>query len=92
MKEDRQEKPLMSTESDVRWYYIVSAASNAYCAGKVMYYDAETSKLRFGNKEFGARHIWSFWEEDGKIAIKNYKGEYFGTAGAGTGGASERWG
>ena len=88
VKEDRQEKPLMSTESDVHWYYIVSAASNAYCAGKVMYYDAETSKLRFGNKEFGARHIWSFWEEDGKIAIKNYKGEYFGTAGAGTGGST----
>ena len=88
VKEDRQEKPLMSTADNVRWYYIVSAASNAYCAGKVMYYDAETSKLRFGNKEFGARHIWSFWEKDGKIAIKNYKGEYFGTAGAGTGGST----
>ena len=88
VSEDRQEKPHMSTADNVRWYYIVSAASNAYCAGKVMYYDAETSKLRFGNKEFGARHIWSFWEEDGKIAIKNYKGEYFGTAGAGTGGST----
>ena len=88
VRQDIAELPVISTEGNEYWYYITSASTQAYCAGKVMYYDAETSKLRFGNKEFGARHIWSFWEKDGKIAIKNYKGEYFGTAAAGTGGST----
>lgn len=91
VKLDLPEKPQISTEGNEHWYYIVNAASNentAYCANKVMYYDeADTKKMRFGDRKFMANHIWSFWEgTNGKIAIKNYKGQYFGTAGAGTGG------
>lgn len=86
VKEDRQEKPLVSTEGNEHWYYIVNASSREYCADKVVYYDPGTSVLRFGEKAFVSDRIWSFWEKDGKLAIKNYKGEYFGTAGSGTGG------
>ena len=82
------EMPSISTEDDVHWYYITSASTKAYCGGKVMYYDNDMEKLRFGDKTFSADRIWSFWEKDGKLAIKNYKGEYFGKAGAGTGGST----
>ena len=88
VKADRLELPTISTEGNEYWYYITSAANNGYCAGKVIYYDNGTEKLRFGDKSFSADRIWSFWEKNGKIAIKNYKGEYFGTAGAGTGGST----
>ena len=88
IKEDKIEGPSISTEGDEHWYYITSASTKAYCAGKVIYYDGETGKLRFGDKTFSADRVWSFWEKDGKIAIKNYKGEYFGTAGSGTGGST----
>ncbi len=74
-----------STTGNEHWYYITSAAENDYCAGKVMYYDGEMQKMRFGNKKFAAEYIWSFWESNGKLAIKNYNGEYFGTPGNGTG-------
>ena len=80
------EKPLISTDEEVHWYYITSASTKAYCAGKVIYYDKNTKNLRFGNKAFCADYIWSFWEKDGKITIKNYNGKHFGTAGVGTGG------
>ena len=88
VKEDKVEGPAISTEGDEHWYYITSAAANkAYCNGKVMYYDSEMEKMRFGEKKFSAEYIWSFWQgENGKLAIKNYKGEYFGTAPSGTGG------
>ena len=88
VKEDKVEGPAISTEDDEHWYYITSAAANkAYCKDKVMYYDSETEKMRFGEKKFSAEYIWSFWQgENGKLAIKNYKGEYFGTAPDGTGG------
>ena len=88
VKKDKVEGPEISTQGNERWYYITSAAANkAYCNGKVMYYDNETKRMRFGEKKFSAEYIWSFWEnENGKIAIKNYKGEYFGTAPRGTGG------
>ena len=79
------EAPKVSTEGNVYWYYITSAATNDYCKGKVMYYDSETQKLRFGDKTFSSNYIWSFWKQDGKLAIKNYNGQYFGTAGNGTG-------
>lgn len=79
------EGPEISTEGNEHWYYITNASTQAYCSGKVMYYDSETQKMRFGNKAFRAEYIWSFWEQDGKLAIKNYRGEYLGTAGAGTG-------
>ena len=86
VKEDKVEGPQMSTENDVHWYYITSASAKTYCKDKVIYYDTESSFLRFGDKAFSADRIWSFWEKDGKVAIKNYKGEYFGTAPAGSGG------
>ena len=86
VKVDKVERPQISTDEQQYWYYITSAAANkAYCNGKVMYYDAEVGKMRFGDKAFSARYVWSFWEEGGKLAIKNYLGEYFGTAGAGSG-------
>ena len=89
VKEDKIETAKISTEGNEYWYYITSAATNKnYCNGKVIYYDADMEKLRFGEKTFSADRIWSFWEKDGKLAIKNYKGEYFGTAGAGTGGST----
>ena len=85
IKEDRIEAPKVSTEGDEHWYYITSASTQTYCAGKVIYFDSDMEKLRFGDKMFSADRIWSLWEKDGKIAIKNYRGEYFGTAGSGTG-------
>ena len=88
IKEDKIEAPSISTEGDEHWYYIASASTKAYCAGKVIYYDNDMEKLRFADKTFSADRIWSFWEKDGKLAIKNYRGEYFGTAGAGTGGST----
>ena len=88
VKEDKIEGPQISTENDVHWYYIASASTKSYCKDKVIYSDTETSYLRFAEKAFMADRIWSFWEQDGKIAIKNYKGEYFGTAPKGTGGGT----
>ena len=89
IKEGRAERPLVSTEGDEHWYYITSASSKTYCTEKVIYYDTEQSLLRFGNRAFRAEYLWSFWEKDGKLAIKNYRGQYFGTAGSGTGGSTQ---
>ena len=88
IKEDKQEKPQVSTAEEQYWYYIASAATNTYCKDKVIYYDRETERMRFGEKSFSADRIWSFWEQNGKLAIKNYRGEYIGTAGPGTGGST----
>ncbi len=88
IKDDTPEMPQISTTGNEHWYYITSASTKAYCAGKVIYKDNETGTLRFGDKTFSADRVWSFWEKDGKLAIKNYNGEYFGTAGAGTGGST----
>ena len=88
IKDDTPEMPQISTTGNEHWYYITSASAKAYCAGKVIYNDNETGTLRFGDKTFSADRVWSFWEKDGKLAIKNYNGEYFGTAGAGTGGTT----
>ncbi len=78
--------PEVSTEGNEHWYYIVNASSNkAYCRNKAIYYNSDNEKLQFGNRMFSAEYIWSFWEMDGKLAIKNYRGEYFGTGGSGTG-------
>ena len=81
--------PKISTAEKQYWYYITNAATNdgtAYCKGKVIYYDSQMGKLRFGDRNFNAAYIWSFWEGDnGKIAIKNYNNQYFGTAPSGTG-------
>ena len=81
--------PKVSTADDVHWYYIKNASTKAYCAGKVMYYDSEAHRMRFGEKTFAPDRIWSFWEVNGKLAIKNYNGKYIGTAGAGTGGSTQ---
>ena len=88
VKQDKQYKPEVSTEENQYWYYIASAATNTYCKDKVMYYDREAERMRFGDKSFNADRIWSFWEQNGKLAIKNYRGEYIGTAGSGTGGST----
>lgn len=88
IKEDKQEKPQVSTAEEQYWYYIASAATNTYCKDKVIYYDRETERMRFGEKSFSADRIWSFWEQNGKLAIKNYRGEYIGTAGPGAGGST----
>ena len=88
VKEDKIEGPEISTEDDVHWYYITSASTKTYCTKKVIYYDEGSSSLRFGEKSFSPEYLWSFWEKDGKIAIKNYKGQYFGTAPSGTGGST----
>ena len=82
---DVVEDAKISTEGNEYWYYITSASVQEYCKGKVIYYDSEAGKLRFGDRTFSPDRIWSFWEKDGKLTIKNYNGEYFGTAGAGTG-------
>ena len=87
--EGRAERPLISTEGDEHWYYITSASSHNYCFEKAIYYDASSKLLRFGTKAFRAENVWSFWEKDGKLAIKNYNGQYFGTAGNGTGGSTQ---
>lgn len=89
IKKDIPEPPVTSTEGDEHWYYITNASTKAYCAGKVMYYDSEQDLMRFDTKSFSADRIWSFWEQDGKLAIKNYNGEYIGTAGDGTGGSTK---
>lgn len=89
VKEDKQEGPLVSTEGDEHWYYILNAGTKDYSRDKAVYYDASIDRLRFGNKAFRADYVWSFWEQDGKLAIKNYNGQYFGTAGAGTGGTTQ---
>lgn len=89
VREDKIEKPVVSTEGDEHWYYITSASTHSYCVNKVIYYNNDNSKLSFGNKAFNAEYVWSFWEKDGKLAIKNYKGKYFGTAGSGTGGTTQ---
>ncbi len=83
---EENKAPEISTEGNEHWYYIANASSGkAYCRNKVIYYNSDSQKLHFTNRVFGAEYIWSFWEKDGKLAIKNYRGEYFGTPGAGTG-------
>ena len=89
LAEGHAERPLVSTEGDEHWYYITSSSAHTYCTEKTIYYDAEQSRLRFGNRAFRAEYLWSFWEKDGKLAIKNYRGQYFGTAGSGTGGSTQ---
>lgn len=79
--------PKVSTEGDVHWYYIVNAAASSlsYCTGKVINYTRSSDRITFSDKLFLSDRLWSFWEKDGKLAIKNYDGVYFGTAGSGTG-------
>lgn len=79
----------LSTESEQHWYYIVNQGNNNYSKGKVMSCEGSDVKVTFGDKVFMADRIWSLWEgSNGKVAIKNYKDVYVGTAPAGTGGGS----
>ena len=55
IKEDVIETAKISTEDNEYWYYITSASTKNYCAGKVIYYDAETEKLRFGDLAISVR-------------------------------------
>ncbi len=83
------ELPKFSTTDNVTWYYIVNAST--LHPDKAIYYDPsyDGGKLRFNTKDFNPAFLWSFWKDDnGKIAIKNYNGQYFGTAGSGTGGST----
>lgn len=82
-------RPVISTEGDEHWYYITNASTKDYCAGKVMYYDEGQDRMRFDNKAFLPDRVWSFWEKNGKLAIKNYNGKYMGTAGSGTGNSTQ---
>ncbi len=83
--------PKVSTEGSVHWYYIVNAAASSvtYCSGKVINYTQSSDRITFGDKLFMSDRLWSFWEKDGKLAIMNYDGVYFGTAGSGTGGTTQ---
>ena len=72
------ERPQFSTNEKQYWYYITSASTADYCAGKVMYYDSNNQSLRFASKEFNGDYLWSFWKEGDKIAIKSYNGQYIG--------------
>lgn len=89
VKLDKPEKPIISTTDAEHWYYITNASTQTYCAGKVMNYDESIDRMRFTDKAYKPDRLWSFWEQDGKLAIKNYRGEYIGTAGSGTGGATK---
>ncbi len=82
------EGPEISTEGNEHWYYIVSASTKAYCRGHAMYHNSDNKKIQFAPRSFQAEYVWSFWEQNGKLAIKNYRGEYFGTPGTGTGNAT----
>ncbi|MBQ0049564.1 MAG: exo-alpha-sialidase [Bacteroidales bacterium] len=91
IKKDLPEMPKMSTNEEQHWYYITNAASNtnaAYAKDKVIYYNSGDDRIKFGNKTFDPQHVWSFWENNGKVAIKNYAGDYFGTPANGTGGST----
>ena len=83
--------PEISTEGNEHWYYIVNAAASSvsYCTGKVINYTASSNRITYSDKLYMSDRIWSFWEKDGKLAIKNYDGIYFGTPGSGTGNSTQ---
>ncbi len=80
--------PVISTEGDVHWYYIINASTQEYCKGQAIYYNSDSQKMQFAPRSFRSEYVWSFWEQNGKLTIKNYRGEHFGTAGEGTGGTT----
>lgn len=84
-----QTEPTLSTEAQQHWYYIVNQGTSAYSQGKVMSYDATSNRVGFGNRMIMPDRLWSFWKgANGKLAIKNYKNVYVGTAPSGTGGTT----
>ena len=65
-----------STESEKHWYYIVSAASNAYCAGKAIQTNGDGA-FTYSNVRLDPSMIWCFEKNSaGKVAIRNYNGKY----------------
>ena len=67
-----------STEGNETWYYIVNAATIAYCQDKVMT-STENGPLTYTDKKLNPNMVWSFWKDnDGKVAIRNYTGKYIG--------------
>jgi hypothetical protein len=50
VKRDVAKLPIISTEGNEYWYYITSASTQSYCAGKVIYYDSEAQKLRLATR------------------------------------------
>lgn len=78
-----------STAGDEHWYYVTSVSTTAELKGLVMNYDAANNLMKVGPREFNANKVWSFWKEGGKATIKNYAGNYVGTAGTGTGTATK---
>ena len=65
-----------STPGNETWYYIVSAASNAYCAGKAIKTNGDGA-LTYADVKLDPQMIWCFEKgSNGKVAIKNYGGKY----------------
>ena len=65
-----------STDSERHWYYIVSAASNAYCAGKAIQTNGDGA-FTYNNVRLDPSMIWCFEKNSaGKVAIRNYNGKY----------------
>lgn len=65
-----------STEGNYTWYYIVSAASNAYCAGKAIKTNGDAA-LTYADVELDPTMIWCFMkDENNNVAIRNYNGKY----------------
>ncbi len=76
----------MSTTEEQHWYFITNAGTQTYSAGKVMFHDASSNAISFGDAALMNDRLWSFWQgSNGKLAIKNYNNVYLGTAPAGTG-------
>jgi len=65
-----------STPGNETWYYIVSAASNAYCAGKAIKTKGD-GPMTYAEVNLDPSMLWSFeMGTNGKVAIKNYAGKY----------------
>lgn len=65
-----------STADQRTWYYIVSASSHAYCAGKAIRTNGD-GPLTYTELALDPTMIWCFEkDEKGKVAIRNYGGKY----------------
>lgn len=65
-----------SEDGNYKWYYIVSAASNAYCAGKGIKTNGN-DPLTYTEVTLDPTMIWCFEKDsNGKVAIRNYAGGY----------------
>lgn len=82
----------LSTEDNVKYYYILGNGSDAtYAYGKAMYYDADANLMKFGTKTFAANYLWSLWQNpDGDgIELRAYNGTVMGTPADGQGGNTQ---